>query len=59
MRRKLLVMKRPSAAPMRSLLLGTMPVCGIGRPNGRLNSATIANQSAQAPTMAASENARR
>src|SRR6516162_9859401 len=33
--RKLLVMKRPSAAPIRSLLFGTIPVCGMGMPNGR------------------------
>ena len=39
-------------------MLGTMAVCGIGRPSGRRNKATIANQSAQAPTMPASANAR-
>ena len=57
--RKLLDMKRPSAAPMRSLLRGTMPVWGMGRPNGRRNSATTANQSAQAPTIEASAKARK
>ena len=43
---------------MRSLLLGMMAVCGIGSPSGRRNSATTANQSASAPTVAASQNAR-
>src|ERR1700735_504693 len=57
--RKLLVMKRLSAPPMRSLLAGMMPVCGIGKPSGRRNRATTANQSAQAPTMPASAKARR
>ncbi len=32
--RKLLAVKRPIAIPMRSLLLATMAVCGIGIPNG-------------------------
>ena len=31
---------------MRSLLLGMIAVCGIGRPSGWRNSATTANQSA-------------
>src|SRR3954447_18525183 len=35
-----------------------MAVCGIGRPSGWRNSADTANQSASAPTMAASANAR-
>ena len=56
--RKLLVMNRPSAPAMRVLLRGTIPVWGIGSPKGRRNSATTANQSAQAPTMPASANAR-
>src|SRR5262249_34477966 len=56
--RKLLVIKRPSAAPIRSLLFGTIPVCGMGMPNGCRNRATTANQSAQAPTMPASAKAR-
>jgi hypothetical protein len=40
--------------PMRSLLRGMTAVCGMGSPSGRRNSATTANQSARAPTMAAS-----
>jgi hypothetical protein len=55
--RKLSQMKPASLAPMRSLLLGMMAVCGIFRPSGWRNSATTANQSAMAPTMAASANA--
>ena len=39
-------------------MLGMMAVCGIGNPIGRRNSATTANQSASAPTVAASQNAR-
>ncbi len=42
---------------MRSLLRGMIAVCGIGRPIGRRNSATTANQSASAPTAAASQKA--
>ena len=42
---------------MRSLLRGMIAVCGIGRPSGRRNSATTANQSASAPTAAASQKA--
>ena len=38
---------------------GTIAVCGIGRPSGWRNSATTANQSAQAPIMPASAKARR
>jgi hypothetical protein len=57
--RKLLVMNRPSAGPMRRLFSGTTAVWGIGRPSGRRKSATTANQSAQAPTMPASANAPR
>src|SRR5256885_13824 len=44
----------PSARPMRSLLAGMMAVCGIGRFNGCRNKAVTANQSASAPTIAAS-----
>ena len=40
-----------------TLLLGMIAVCGIGIPSGCRNSATTANQSAIAPTIAASENA--
>ncbi|MNT32814.1 hypothetical protein D3C72_1687130 [compost metagenome] len=43
---------------MRSLLLGMMAVWGMGSPIGRRNSATTANQSASAPTVAASQKAR-
>ena len=57
--RKLLVMKRPIAAPMRRLFSGTTAVWGIGSPRGRRKSATTANQSAQAPTMPASAKALR
>ena len=39
---------------MRAWLRAMTAVCGIGRPSGRRNSATTANQSASAPTMAAS-----
>ncbi len=42
---------------MRSLLLGMIAVCGMGSPSGCRNSATTANQSAIAPTIAASLNA--
>ena len=44
---------------MRSLLRGMIAVCGIGRLSGRRNSATTANQSASAPTIAASLKAAR
>ena len=37
-----------------SLRVGTIAVCGIGSPSGRRNSAVTANQSASAPTIAAS-----
>ena len=40
--------------PMRAWLRAMTAVCGMGRPSGRRNSATTANQSASAPTMAAS-----
>ena len=55
--RKLLQMKPASLAPMRSLLLGMIAVCGIGSPSGWRNSATTTNQSAMAPTIAASAKA--
>ena len=57
--RKLLVMKRPIAAPIRRLFSGTTAVWRIGRPRGRRRSATTANQSAQAPTIPASAKASR
>lgn len=44
----------PSDRPKASFLVGMIAVCGIGRPNGRRNSAVTANQSASAPTMPAS-----
>jgi hypothetical protein len=50
-------MKVARFSPIRSLLLGMMAVCGIGSPSGWRNNATTANQSAIAPTIAASENA--
>ncbi len=43
---------------MRSLLRGITAVCGMGRPSGRRKRAVTANQSAQAPTVPASANAR-
>ena len=43
---------------MRSLLAGMMAVCGIGMPSGWRNRAVTANQSASAPTIAASAVAR-
>ncbi len=55
--RKLAQMKVARFSPMRSLLLGITAVCGIFRPSGWRNSATTANQSAIAPTIAASANA--
>ena len=50
-------MKVARFSPMRSLLLGMIAVCGIGTPSGWRKSATTANQSAIAPTIAASLNA--
>jgi hypothetical protein len=50
-------MKSASLAPMRSLLAGMIAVCGTGSPSGWRNSATTANQSAMAPTIAASAKA--
>ena len=42
---------------MRCWLLWMIAVCGIGRPSGRLNSATTAYQSASPPMVAASAKA--
>ena len=47
-------MNSESPRAILSLLRGMIAVCGIGRLSGRRNSATTANQSASAPTMAAS-----
>ena len=47
-----------SWSPIRSLFLGTIAVCGMGRPSGWRNSAVTANQSAMPPTIPASANAR-
>src|SRR5207237_765321 len=52
--RKLRSRKRASPSPIRSLLAGTIAVCGIGTPSGLRNSAVTANQSAKPPTNAAS-----
>ncbi len=57
MLRKLAQMKVARFSPMRFLLFGMIAVCGIGNPSGCLNSATTANQSAIAPTIAASAKA--
>ena len=46
------------ASPILALLRGMIPVCGMGSPRGRRNSAVTANQSAQAPAMPASAKAR-
>ena len=56
--RKFSSTKDPSARPSWSLRVGMIAVWGIGRPSGRRNSAVTANQSARAPTMAASAVAR-
>ena len=50
-------MKPARFSPMRSFWVGMIAVCGIGKPSGWRNSATTANQSATAPTIAASQNA--
>src|ERR1700680_2143742 len=52
--RKFCSTKIPSCAPIRSLLCGTIAVCGSGIPPGWRNSATTANQSASPPISAAS-----
>ena len=51
-------MKIANPSPIRSLFLGKIAVCGIGRPSGCRNSAVTANQSASPPTRAASAVAR-
>ena len=55
--RKFAQMKDARFSPIRFLLLGMIAVCGMGNPSGWRNSATTANQSAIAPTIAASANA--
>jgi hypothetical protein len=55
--RKFAQMKVARFSPIRFLLLGMIAVCGIGSPSGCRKSATTANQSAIAPTIAASANA--
>ncbi len=56
--RKLSLRKLASVSPIRSLFLGTIAVCGIGRPSGWRKSAVTANQSAMPPTRPASAKAR-
>ena len=56
--RKFVCTNVPSPRPSWSLRLGMMAVCGIGNPSGCRNSAVTANQSASAPTIAASAVAR-
>ena len=46
--------KVPRPSPSWSFLRLMIAVCGIGMPNGCLNNAVTANQSASAPTMPAS-----
>ncbi len=55
--RKCTWMNSPSLSAMRAWLLWIIAVCGIGRPRGRLNSATTAYQSASPPMVAASAKA--
>src|SRR3954471_9646048 len=50
-------MNSPSLSAIRAWLLWMIAVCGIGRPSGRLNSATTAYQSASPPMVAASAKA--
>ena len=52
--RKLFWTKSPKVSPNWSLRVGMIAVWGMGRPSGWRNSAVTANQSARAPTMAAS-----
>ena len=52
--RKLFWTKSPSVSPNWSLRVGMIAVWGMGTPRGWRNSAVTANQSASAPTMAAS-----
>ena len=56
--RKLPCTNSPRLRPIWSLRLGMIAVCGIGSPSGWRNSAVTANQSASAPTIAASAPAR-
>src|SRR5690606_32067618 len=56
--RKFVLTKFPKFSPNESLLFVIRFVCGIFIPNGYLNNAVTANQSANAPTIPASENAR-
>jgi hypothetical protein len=58
LRRKCRCTNRPRVRPIWSLRAAMIAVCGIGRPNGCLNSAVTANQSASPPTIAASAVAR-
>src|SRR3954469_6123025 len=55
--RKCTWMNSPSLSAIRAWLLWMIAVCGIGRPSGRLNSATTAYQSASPPMVAASAKA--
>ena len=55
---KLVSTNSPRDLPRASLRVGMIAVCGIFSPSGCRNSAVTANQSARAPTIAASENAR-
>ena len=48
----------PRLRPISFLRFGMIAVCGIGMPSGWRNSAVTANQSASAPTIAASAPAR-
>ena len=56
--RKFSPTKSPRLSPIWSFLRGMIAVCGIGRPSGWRKSAVTANQSASAPTIAASAVAR-
>ena len=56
--RKLPSTNSPRLRPIWSLRRGMIAVCGIGIPRGWRNSAVTANQSASAPTIAASAPAR-
>ena len=59
LRREEVRLDEPAEAPPSwSLRLGMIAVCGMGRPSGWRNSAVTANQSANAPTIAASAVAR-
>ena len=52
--RKFSVKKSCRLRAISFLRVGMIAVCGMGSPNGWRNSAVTANQSAKAPTMAAS-----